>query len=89
MAGDWQKLHEDFILRESAEGGARVLDLSPRATGEGQPIRAIRVVLRRFVDSVEIVKPNGDRDRITFSGQALGPAALTQDETALLATGSR
>lgn len=86
MAGDWQKLHEDFTLRESAEGDARILDLAPRAAGENQPIRAIRIVMRRFVDEVVIVKPSGDRDRIAFFAHALGPAALTPDEAALLGT---
>ncbi|CAA7626550.1 outer membrane lipoprotein carrier protein LolA [Magnetospirillum sp. UT-4] len=82
LAGDWGALERGFTV--SRAGAA--ITLTPRGSDESaaQQISAIRARMGRYVERVEIVRPNGDFDRLTFFEQVVSASPLTADEAALL-----
>jgi hypothetical protein len=48
------------------------------------PIQTIVVRGRALVEEVVVIKSDGDRDHLRFSGQRLETAALTSEDIALL-----
>ncbi|CAO3416807.1 LolA family protein [Azospirillum argentinense] len=90
LTGDWKALEDMFAVERGGGTDAWTLHLTPRrADDPTMPIRAIDVRGGRFVDEVEIVKPDGDRDRLTFRDQLLKAEPPTADEAALLASAGR
>jgi hypothetical protein len=82
LAGDWRALEGTF--RVEREAGR--IALSPKAATDAaaQQIAGITARLGRFVDEVEIAKPGGDNDRLTFTDQVLNARPLDAAEAALL-----
>ncbi len=82
LAGDWRALEGGFAVTRT---GDRVA-LAPRKADDATAaqIAGITVRLGRFVEQVEITKPNGDMDRLTFTDQVLNAAPLDAAETAML-----
>ncbi len=90
LTGDWKALEDMFAVERTGDAGAWNLHLTPRrAADPAMPIRAITVRGGRFVDEVEIAKPDGDRDRLTFRDQALAVEPPTADEATLLSSAGR
>lgn len=85
MEGDWQGLESDFVVARSPG----TVTLTPRRRDDGQPIRGITARLGRFVEAVEILRPDGDRDHLTFRDQTVTAAPLSAEETAVFARAGR
>jgi hypothetical protein len=85
LTGDWEALSSAFKITRKAEGkGWRLKLESMRADDPGMPIRAMDLHGSRFLEDVDVIKPNGDHDRIVFLNQKLESASPTQQETKLL-----
>lgn len=82
LAGDWRALEASFAITRTGS----TVHLAPMRADDatGQQIAAIRAILGRFVDQVDIVRPNGDFDRLRFLDQGLGNGPLPAAEAALL-----
>lgn len=87
LLGDWRKLSDQFTVVQSGNERDWSLALTPLKSGdaEAMPIARINVAGGRFVQKVEIVRTNGDTDRITFSDQTVAPDKPTPDESQLFA----
>ncbi|MBK8158050.1 MAG: outer membrane lipoprotein carrier protein LolA [Rhodospirillaceae bacterium] len=86
FAGDWRGLERDFSVARSEASGKWTLQLIPRngASSNALPIVQINIAGGDFVDRVEIVKPGGDRDTLTFLDQQRVSGPLSADEQKLL-----
>ncbi|ALG72918.1 hypothetical protein VY88_15150 [Azospirillum thiophilum] len=85
LTGDWKALDGLFSVTRGSDAAGWSLDLAPlRADDPAMPIRRIAVRGNRFVDSVEIIKPEGDSDRLSFLDQSLSATAPGRDEEKLL-----
>ena len=86
LTGDWEGLSSAFTITRKVEGKSWRLKLEPiQADDPGMPIRAIDLHGSRFLEDVDVIKVNGDRDRLVFLNQKLEAAAPTPDESKLLA----
>jgi len=86
LTGDWEGLSSAFTITRKVEGKGWRLKLEPiQADDPGMPIRAIDLHGSRFLEDVDVIKVNGDRDRLVFLNQKLEAAAPTPDESKLLA----
>lgn len=82
LAGDWRALEASFAVSRS-EAKVALIPLRPDDPTATQ-IAGITARIGRFVDEVEIRKPNGDVDRLSFRDQVLNGRALDAAETAIL-----
>lgn len=80
LAGKWDAMTADFSVQN--EGGHVVL--TPLHADIGAALRRISLTVSRFVDEVEIDRPNGDFDHLSFSGQTLSTGPLTAEESGAL-----
>nr|WP_282189074.1 LolA-related protein [Azospirillum sp. SYSU D00513] len=88
LTGDWAALSDIFsVTREDGGPGQPWrLRLEPLKPGDpNMPVRSITVSGTRFVETLEVMKPEGDRDRITLLDQRLSTTAPTAEEARLLA----
>ncbi len=85
LLGDWRKLSDQFTVAQSGNERDWTLALTPLKNGDAEvmPISRINVSGGRFVQKVEIVRVNGDSDRITFSDQTVVQDKPTPDEIQL------
>ncbi|MGE5517509.1 MAG: outer membrane lipoprotein carrier protein LolA [Bacteroidota bacterium] len=82
LAGDWRALETTFkVTRNGAD-----IALVPQRPDDltAQQISSIGARVGRFVERVEIVKPNGDFDRLSFLDQSVNGTPLDAAEAALL-----
>jgi hypothetical protein len=85
LTGDWEGLSSTFNITRKADGKAWRLKLEPiRADDPGMPIRAIDLHGSRFLEDVDVIKLNGDHDRLVFLSQKLETASPTLEESELL-----
>jgi hypothetical protein len=85
LNGDWQKLTSVFDVRRDGTDNDWKVTLTPLRSGEGGlPLRHVVVRGGRYVDSVEVVRLNGDWDRVEFSQQAPSRAPLDAETSELL-----
>lgn len=91
LGGDWAALESSFLVTRELNSSDMNLTLIPKKIGDITPeqIKRISVRANRFVEEVEIVRADGDRDHLTFSGQTLSAAPLEADEIALFAEVNR
>lgn len=90
LTGDWNALDDLFAVERSGNAAAWHLVLTPRrADDPSMPIRTITIDGGRFVDTVELLKPDGDHDRLSFRDQALSDDAPSQEEIQLLTSAGR
>ncbi len=91
LSGDWRSLEDAFTVSRDGDAAAWSLRLVPRRAGDAAiPFREILIQGGRFADRVEIVKPDGDRDILTFAEQALsGQPLAAQDQQLLDLAGRR
>lgn len=82
LAGDWRALEGAFAITR----GPSTVALTPLRADDptAAQISAITAQVGRFVDQVEIHKPNGDFDRLAFTDQVLNAAPLDAAEAAML-----
>jgi hypothetical protein len=86
LTGDWEGLSSAFNITRKAEGKGWRLKLEPmRADDPSMPIRVMDLHGSRFLEDIDVVKPNGDHDRIVFLNQKLELASPTPEEAELLA----
>jgi hypothetical protein len=90
LSGDWRKLESIFeVQRDGTESDWKVT-LTPLRSGEGGlPLRQVVVRGGRYVDSVEVMRINGDWDRIEFSQQAPSRAPIDAETSELLDAAGR
>lgn len=81
LAGRWEALNADFSVQRD---GNRVVLTPLRADTTGMAVKKITLTLSRFVDAVELERPNGDSDQILFSDQILSAGPLTPEEAGAL-----
>lgn len=90
LTGNWEAMQSAFALTRQQKGQAWTIHLeSLRADDPNLPIKAINARGQRLLDEVEVVKPNDDRDVLTFSGQKLENGPLTADEEQFLTRAQR
>jgi len=88
LAGDWRALETDFVVTRAGDDRHWQVDLTPRKADDpiAMPFHAITAQGSRFVETVAMVKPDGDADNLSFLDQALSSASLTAEEAAALDT---
>jgi hypothetical protein len=86
LGGDWHALETDFTVARSGDAAGWQVHLTPRKTDDplAMPFAAISAKGGRFVETVEMIKPDGDADVLTFLDQALNGTPLDADESAVL-----
>lgn len=85
LAGDYRAMEQNFtVTREDSEQmwGVR---LTPKKAGDpaNGPIESIRLTGRDLVETVEIAKTGGDKEKLVFSDQKLSPGPVPPDEARL------
>jgi hypothetical protein len=86
MAGDWRALERDFAVASSGAEQAWQVTLTPRRPDNtAMPFTAINASGGCLVESVELLKPDGDADRLRFVDQSLTAGPLDAEESAALA----
>lgn len=90
LTGNWEAMQSAFALTRQQRGQAWTIHLSSlRADDPSLPIKAINARGQRLLDEVEVVKPNDDRDVLTFSNQKLESGPLTAEEDEFLTRAQR
>lgn len=85
LTGNWETMQGAFALTRQQKGQAWSIRLeSLRPDDPNLPIKAINARGQRLLDEVEVVKPNDDRDVLTFSSQKLEQGPPTQEEQEFL-----
>jgi len=85
LSGDWRGLEDAFTVTREGDEKAWNLRLVPRRSGDAAiPFREILIQGGRFADRVEIVKPDGDRDILTFADQTISTQPLAAQDMQLL-----
>ena len=81
MSGDVQALTARFNLQPTllAHGGWRLV-LTPKPGAMAQAFQRVTLEGDRYVRSVDIEEPSGDRTQLRFTGMVDLPARLTADE---------
>ncbi len=84
-------MENDFEVRISGDDKAWHVVLTPHQGPDpmAMRIRSITVDGGRFVNHVEIAKPDGDSDDLVFLDQMLSEAPLAADESAALDASAR
>ena len=85
LIGNWSDLESTFKIARSGDAKKWELRFTPIAADPAMPIEAILVSGRRLAEDVVVIRSNGDRDHLRFSGQSLETASPTSDELNLLA----
>ena len=86
LIGNWSDLESTFKIARSGDAKKWELRFTPIAANDpAMPIEAIVVSGRRLAEDVVVIRSNGDRDHLRFSGQSLETASPTSDELNLLA----
>jgi hypothetical protein len=86
LGGDWQALETDFTVERFGDPLHWQVRLTPRKTGDelAMPFASIAASGERFVQSVEMTKPDGDADVLTFLDQVLNGSPLSAAEATTL-----
>jgi len=85
LVGNWSDLESTFKIARSGDAKKWELRFTPITADPAMPIEAILVSGRRLAEDVVVIRSNGDRDHLRFSGQSLEAASPTSDELNLLA----
>lgn len=90
LSGDWTSMQRAFVVTQSGDQQAWVVELRPRrADAEVVPIEAMTISGGSFVNTVEIRKPGGDWDRITFLDQVVTQGQLSDEDARLFDAAGR
>ena len=82
LAGDLSSLEQEFLVSEERLGRLTHITLTPRRPDSptAAAIKSLKIVMDRYVESVEIRKPGGDWDRLIFKNQTLKRGELSMPE---------
>lgn len=84
LSGDWGALSEHYQVRDTAVDNGRELTLHPLKGNAGLvPFDSITIHYSKFVDHIEIRKPDGDRDHLSFTDVMLSSGPVGAAEEAL------
>lgn len=90
LTGNWEVMQNAFVLTRQQKGQGWAIRLDTlRADDPNLPIKAINARGQRLLDEVEVVKPNDDRDVLTFTNQKLDNGPLTAEEEEFLTRAQR
>lgn len=90
LSGDWASMQRAFIVTQSGDQQTWIVELRPRrADAEVVPIEAMTISGGAFVNTVEIRKPGGDWDRITFLDQVITAGQLSDEDARLFDAAGR
>lgn len=91
MGGNMDRLKQQFAVASSGSEQNWQVKLTPLSSGNSGtlPIKEIDIQGARFVDQVDIRKPNGDHDNLHFHDQTIGTEPLSDADTKLLDSASR
>lgn len=86
LGGDWHALETDFLVERSGDPAHWQVRLTPRKADDtlAMPFAAIVAEGGRFVETVEMTKPDGDADVLRFVDQVLNGAPLSAEEATAL-----
>ena len=84
LAGDWDKLGSIFEVQRKGSPENWQVMLIPRKSDGGMPLQSVEVQGARYVNTVVVMRVNGDSDRIEFSGQTASREPLDAEATELL-----
>jgi hypothetical protein len=86
MAGDWRALEGEFTVAREPAGKATRITLTPRRADDptATAIKSIAATVEHYVETVDIVRPGGDFDHLTFSAQVLSSGPPSAAESAAL-----
>ena len=90
LSGDWASMQRAFIVTQSGDKQAWIIELRPRhAHADVVPVEAMTISDGAFVNTVEIRKPGGDWDRITFLDQVVTAGPLSDEDARLFDSAGR
>lgn len=90
LTGNWEAMQSAFALKRQQKGQAWSIRLdSLRPDDPNLPIKAINARGQKLLDEVEVVKPNDDRDVLSFFNQKLEGGPLTAEEDEFLTRAQR
>ena len=90
LTGDWRALSSTFNVVRKPQGDGWSLELTPLNPDDPAfPIKSIQAKGKALLEEVEILKPDGDRDRLIFRNQKIDTTAPTAQEAALLETAAK
>lgn len=90
LTGNWSELESGFKIVRTGDARKWEMRLTPIvASDPSMPIEVIIARGGRLLEEVEVIKADGDRDHLSFSGQNLETAAPASDEAELLASARR
>jgi hypothetical protein len=85
LSGDWDPLESAFQITRQEEGRNWRIRLEPTRTDDpAMPIRTIIARGSRLLEELEVVKANGDHDRLVFLNQKLESTPPRAEELRLL-----
>ena len=85
LTGDWGAMSGSFTIERRPAANGWSLVLTPlNANDPTLPIKSIVARGKALLEDVEILKPDGDRDRLIFRNQVIESAVPSAQETALL-----
>lgn len=86
LSGDWGPVERDFEIATRREGSGWSVSLTPR-NGDNPALGGLASIAiggAEFVETVEIRKQGGDRDRILFQDQRRMTGGLSEEERQIL-----
>lgn len=85
LGGDWSALENDFAVERRGSVEGWTIGLTPHNVDDpvAAQLASITVSGSAFVDTVEIRRPNGDWERLTFLDQARTAAVLAPEDASL------
>lgn len=84
LTGDWGELSAVFAIARKEDAKGWRVELTPLEDDPAVPVRMIIAKGSRLLDEIEMIKPDGDRDRIVFSAQKLETAEPSTEDAKLL-----
>lgn len=86
LTGDWSAMHHDFAVQTTGDQRAWRTTLTPLRAAD--PIvgmlSSIVITGAKMVDAVNIVRANGDSERLTFLDQTISDVPLSESDARLL-----
>jgi Outer membrane lipoprotein carrier protein LolA-like len=86
LSGDWTSMQRAFVVIPSGDPQAWTIELRPRHADVDADVVAIEAMIIKgssFVDTVDIRKPGGDWERLTFLDQVVSAGPLSGEDERL------
>jgi hypothetical protein len=89
LSGDWEKLDTLFNVKRTSSGNGWEITLTPHRSDSRLPLSYVQVRGDHYVDAVEVMRVNGDRDRMEFSQQTPSHEPIVGEASELLSMVTR